>query len=409
MNLPDSSHELAQLRAALALSQAELAAHCGVSRAYIGQCETDETHFTKRLPHITPTLRTLLATHEEASGDDTKSIVAPQPSGRVLLPVMFPGGERIYNDERAVFIGVPGSGKSTFATTLLRPMNTQAVVVLDAKPSPSLATLLPDFTITNRYQPEASQQIIRAPHTLAGNATKTKQFWDAQCAAIHRRGACTVFVDDLLPLCPHRTLPDGLRLLLTSGRELGIGVWIAVQTPRNIPGEVLDYAEHLFLFAVRNEEHRKFLAERINERVDDDIEPDIPREKRMLLYINYETGYVHREDLDRERREAQRQSAKRSVLTGTSNRPSKANKRRARYNRLCRCARRVPGRHRRRDWHRWRGGLQTRSRAPSIIINGTRPMDCTPCSRRSATYRAVHRAGNDHAATRKVRPSLAVP
>ncbi len=144
------------------------------------------------------------------------------------------------SDMRVGFLGFTGSGKTYAAEKFLEDQ--PRVVIVDPKhrvnfPGYHLtynvaAALLEDKTI---YRPPEDEKIPNS-------------FWQDAKQVMNEKGGGVVYVDELAVITTPNTIPSGLRDLLNTGRELGVGVWYAAQAASEIPNTALRGSNVLVLF-----------------------------------------------------------------------------------------------------------------------------------------------------------------
>ncbi len=165
-------------------------------------------------------------------------------------------------DERVVFVGATGSGKTELAKHLLRRLN--RVVVLDPKHTFRLEGFTRRKTLPllgKRFQ------IIYRPDR--NDDERLADFLDDLLRIKH----VTIYVDELQSLVlrfpvASEVLTDIVRV----GRERFVSVWSSMQRPKRVPIFFLSEAEATFMFNLRRLEDRQYMAEYVGDIAQDEIE-----------------------------------------------------------------------------------------------------------------------------------------
>lgn len=182
--------------------------------------------------------------------------------------------------DRALFVGMTGSGKTTLAQRLLD--HRKHVVCYDGKgtlnwPGYKLVTDL------SRLYREKSPRMVYRPSVAAMQDEDAKEEFFAW---LYARGNTTLYVDEAYTLGAGDDMPFSLRAILTRGREHGLESWTATQRPMRIPQEMISEAEHVYCFKLRMEQDRKKLAQVAG------VDPDTIRVdvKRDFLYFREDSA-----------------------------------------------------------------------------------------------------------------------
>lgn len=184
---------------------------------------------------------------------------------RTAAQPIRPTAYRIRKDERALFVGRTGSGKTTLADRLIRTLGYRTVVI-----DPKHAWEFPGYRLVDQYDPSPAtiRQVFRPRDTEADGWADASAFltsvWSYRVPTI-------VYVDEITKLStPRRTLAI-LADIVRLGRQVGIGAWYASQRPRDCPSMFFTESEHWFVFDLRNEDDRSraagFLGERVRHRI----------------------------------------------------------------------------------------------------------------------------------------------
>lgn len=172
---------------------------------------------------------------------------------------------KIRADERVLFVGRTGSGKTTLADRIIRTLGYRTVVI-----DPKHRWEFPGYRLVESYDPDPRliRQVFRPKDDEQEDWRDAERFLEDVWNAGERT---VVYIDELTRLStPRRTIPilaDFVRL----GRQAGMGTWYASQRPKDVPSLFLSEAEHWFVFDLRYIADREkcvgFLGENVSQRV----------------------------------------------------------------------------------------------------------------------------------------------
>lgn len=170
-------------------------------------------------------------------------------------------------NERALFVGRTGSGKTTLADRMIRTLGYRTVVI-----DPKRKWEFPGYRLVEDYDPDPRliRQVFRPVDDEEEDWADAKRFLEE----VWRAGATVptvVYIDELTRLTtPHRT-PRIIRDFVRLGRQNGFGLWSASQRPKDVPSLFFTEAEHWFVFDLRYSADRMkcvgFLGERVAGRI----------------------------------------------------------------------------------------------------------------------------------------------
>lgn len=184
------------------------------------------------------------------------------------LPESPTGRSRVFQiraDERVLFVGRTGSGKTTLADRIIRTIGYRTIVI-----DPKHRWEFPGYRLVHQYNPDPRliRQVFRPKDDEQDDWRDVEVFlesvWNAGVPSV-------VYIDELTRLStPRRTIPilaDFVRL----GRQAGMGTWYASQRPKDVPSLFLSEAEHWFVFDLRYVADREkavgFLGENVAQRI----------------------------------------------------------------------------------------------------------------------------------------------
>lgn len=164
--------------------------------------------------------------------------------------------------DRAIFVGMTGSGKSYLARALLeaRPY----VAIWDGKGDvrwagyrryESLAALE-----RGTRKPEKVPRFIYAPKA---SELRDRDARDAFFDWVYERENTLLYVDEIYSVTDNRwsDIPSGLHAILTRGRARNTPLWGAVQRPSRIDHAFMTEAEHAYVFRLQAPQDRARVQE----------------------------------------------------------------------------------------------------------------------------------------------------
>jgi len=157
--------------------------------------------------------------------------------------------------DRAFFVGMTGSGKTTLARKLLE--SRAYAVALDYKRTLNWPEYRLCESLRQLENAKESRLIYRPNMADFDSAENTAKLWEW----LYLRGNTTVYVDETALSVDARSLPLFYRACLMQGREHGIEVWSATQRPLDIPSIVGSESENVYAFRLRLPQDRKRVEE----------------------------------------------------------------------------------------------------------------------------------------------------
>lgn len=169
----------------------------------------------------------------------------------------------IKSNERVSLVGMTSSGKTYFARAFLAhsprlivvdPKGTQYNHLWDTVPySENSIKTLQEIDKNGEYTGRARIRIT---------APISRKEWEYYFAIIYGLRNITVYIDELYGVTPP-VAGEWLQALYTRGRELGIGVWAAMQRPVFVPKFVFSEAEWKVMFRLELDDDKEFMARNV--------------------------------------------------------------------------------------------------------------------------------------------------
>ncbi len=169
----------------------------------------------------------------------------------------------IRTDERVLFVGKTGSGKTELSKFFLSQMN--RCLIIDPK----------HMFVLDGYEKRKNLpfrnndfKIIFRPNDNDDSALS------ALIQKILYQGDCTIYCDELSTLAEQ--FPESTKKLgnvARIGREMNVAVWNALQRPRWIPRIFLTESEIVFNFNLRSGDDRKYMSEFVGPEALEPLEP----------------------------------------------------------------------------------------------------------------------------------------
>lgn len=180
---------------------------------------------------------------------------------------------RLETNQRSLFVGTTGSGKSELAKHFLSQIN--RVLVIDPKHTFKMegyrrARSLPWQAQLSQlvkwvgFNNDADFRVIYRPRRGEEGDSELSEL----IYKIGKMKHITVYIDELSTLADQFT--EATKMLadvVRTGRERHIAVWSAIQRPRWVPRIFLTEAENIFQFQLRSEDDRQYMAGFIGKHV----------------------------------------------------------------------------------------------------------------------------------------------
>lgn len=165
---------------------------------------------------------------------------------------------RIRSDERVLFVGKTGSGKTYLARYLTAPVPRLVVCDPKGRINSEEWRLRPYDDALRDLQDGKPARARIAPQYA-------EEDWEPFFWQLLGIGNCIIYIDELYGVGPSKG-SRGLQALYTRGRELGIGVWSATQRPTFIPIYARSEAEWVFQFQLNIFEDRERMYQTIGKK-----------------------------------------------------------------------------------------------------------------------------------------------
>lgn len=158
-------------------------------------------------------------------------------------------------NQRAIFVGKTGSGKTTLAVELLPAFRHVLAIdplhVLESKLNKGSERKL--YTVCNTPQ-QIAERIATVNRLLYQPSPEhmNHESYNVVYQIVFESGNRMIYTDEVLRVVrPNGQAPPYYEACLTAGRQRGVGCMSATQRPSKVDLRVLSEAEHFFCFALR--------------------------------------------------------------------------------------------------------------------------------------------------------------
>lgn len=153
--------------------------------------------------------------------------------------------------ERALLVGMTGSGKTTLARYLLAYR--RYCVIADYKGLIRWPEFTAYTTLRRLVRAREEKLSYRPSYAESIDEDARSRFWEW----VYKRGNTTVYNDETAATTEKNTFPYYFGACLMRGRERGIELWSATQRPKDIPQIVLSESENVYSFRLRLPQDRE--------------------------------------------------------------------------------------------------------------------------------------------------------
>lgn len=166
--------------------------------------------------------------------------------------------------DRVLFLGKTGTGKTTLARELVKPI--KRLLVFDPKNQEDL----PARWGLEEYGEQSKRKFssdgfgrLRVTVPIDASSVDEAQIWDDALRFAFEEGDITIYIDEINGVVPPGgKAPQLLHAAVTRGRHpYKLGVWAATQRPVLIPLFFMSESEHTFIFRLKLKSDRERTAE----------------------------------------------------------------------------------------------------------------------------------------------------
>lgn len=178
------------------------------------------------------------------------------------------------SNDRVGALGKTGSGKTFLMIRLITQLDGICIIIVDTKH----AIQIPNFKVVYGTDIKGLKKALRHGKIIyrpgSRKAPKTKPdealyrlIWSR--FGSKRKADCLLYIDEMAHVTTPNTIPEGLRLLIQAGREVGIGVWWAGQQGTGVNNWAISQTERIFVFRLTSGSDRAKMEKYLTETVED--------------------------------------------------------------------------------------------------------------------------------------------